>query len=47
MVSNLNGHELNIDCYTEKVIYKPDANHISRTANKYVKNKEKEIQIYH
>ena len=33
--------------YAEEVIYKLNGNHNSKTANKYAKNKEKGIQIYH
>ena len=44
---NLNDHQLHIDCYAEKLIYKANGNHISESTNKYAKNKEKEIQIYH
>ena len=33
--------------YAEEVIHKPNGKHISKATNKYAKNKEKEIQIYH
>ena len=31
--------------YAEDVVCKPNGNHVSKTTNKYAKNKEKEIQI--
>ena len=33
--------------YAEEVRYKPNGNHVSKISNKYAKNKEKDIQIYH
>ena len=46
---NLNDHQLNIDCYmhVEDVMCTPNDNHISNISNRYAKNKEKRIQVYH
>ena len=47
MGSNLNDHQVNIDCYMQKRLYTSLMLTIYQTTNKYTKNKEKEIQIYH
>ena len=31
----------------QEIIYKRNGNHVSKTTNKYAKNKEEEILIYH
>ena len=45
---NLSNHQLNIDSYhVEDIMYNPNGNHKSKTSNRYGKNKEKGIQVYH
>ena len=46
MGSNLNDYQLNVDCYMHNT-YQPNGNHESKTGNRYAKNKEKGIPVYH
>ena len=46
--SNLNDHQVNIDCYMQKRLYTNlIVTILSKATDKYAKNTEKEIQIYH
>ena len=48
MGSNLSNHQLNIRVLNPvDVIYKPTGNYKSSNSNRYGKEKEQEIQVYH